>query len=438
VPALEPEGPLPPERLPDRPFSERYSWYVASFLMVVYIFNQMDRQILGILLEPIRVDLAMNDTQAGLLSGLAFAMFYVTLGIPLARWADRGNRVDIITIAVCLWSAMTAACGLASGFLQMLATRVGVGVGEAGCTPPAHSLLADYSTRANRSRMLAVYSLGIPLGGSFGMVLGGIVNQHFGWRAAFFAVGLPGLLLAVITKLTIVEPRRAVGVSMATPERVRVSAVLRAMVGSRTYLHLCIATSLFAFSAYGISLWCPAFLIRTHGVATGILGPALGAVGLLGGVFGILSGGWLGDALARRDPRWLVWVPAIALLIGVPFTLAGVFAPTWWLALLFFIIPLAAMSIYAGPVFGLIQTLMAPSMRAVAVAVFLFIVNLFGMGGGPLVVGVLSDAIGARVVGGGLRWSLAASTVFSVWGALHYHLAGRTLRQELEALPDPQ
>jgi MFS family permease len=419
------------------PPSASYRRVVASTLMVVYALNQCDRQILNILLEPIKRDFTLTDTQAGLLSGVAFAFFYTTLGIPLARWADRSDRVGIIAAAVAAWSAMTALCGMAASFVQLFVARVGVGIGEAGCTPPAHSLLADYYGVDERSRGLAVFALGTPIGASLGILVGGVVNSFFGWRTAFLAVGLPGLLVALITWLVVREPRRLGIAAASAPATVPFKVVMRTMLATRTFVHVCVAVTLFCISGYSLSVWGASFQIRSFGVNTGVLGPAMALMNIVAGFGGVWLGGWLGDRLSVRDPRWLVWIPAIALLLAIPFALASLFAPCWQLSLIGFTVPLAALYIYSGPVFGLIQTLMPPGMRAVAVSVFLLVTNLIGLGLGPVVTGSISDLFGSDGGPGGLRWALGLSLVFNAWGAWHFWLASRTLNAELPDSASP-
>ena len=416
------------------PPTAAYRRAVAITLAIVYALNQLDRQIVNILLEPIKHEFTLTDTQAGLMSGLAFALFYCTLGIPLARLADRGNRVAMISVAVAIWSGMTAMCGMAASFGQLLLARVGVGVGEAGCTPAAHSLLADYYGASERARGLGIYALGTPFGSSLGLVIGGIVNQFYGWRAAFLAVGLPGLLMAVVTWLIVKEPRRLGIASIAAPPRAPLGDVLRKLARTRSFVHICLAVTIFAISAYSVSVWGAAYSIRAFGVSTAVLGPASALAGLIAGIGGVWVGSHFGDKLGAKDRRWLVWIPAIALLTGIPFAIASLLAPTWQLTLAGFVVPLAALYVYSGPVFGVMQTLMPPNMRATAVSIFLLVTNLIGLGLGPVVTGWLSDVFSGGGTGAeGLRYALAATLIFNVWGAAHFWLASRTLREDVES-----
>jgi len=417
------------------PPSASYRRAVAITLAIVYALNQLDRQIINILLEPIKREFTLTDAQAGVMSGLAFALFYCTLGIPLARLADRGHRVGMISIAVALWSAMTALCGMAASFVQLLLARVGVGIGEAGCTPPAHSLLADYYGLNERSRGLGIYALGTPFGSSLGILVGGIINFYFGWRAAFLAVGLPGLIMAIVTWWLVREPR-ALGVpSLAPPPVAPLRDVLKKIATTKSFVHICIAVTVFCISAYSVSVWGAPYQMRRFGVTTNVLGPALSLIGLIAGIGGVWLGGWLGDKLGAKDRRWLVWIPAIALLVGIPFAILSLVAPTWPLSIAGFIVPLAALYVYSGPVFGVMQSLFPPNMRATAVSLFLLITNLIGLGLGPVITGWLSDIFGAGTGSAdGLGLALAATLVFNVWGAIHFHLASRTLREDVAAV----
>lgn len=405
---------------------------MLGLLAVVYVFNFMDRQILSILLQPIKEDLHLSDTQLGLLSGIAFALFYVTLGIPIARLADRYHRVNIISISVFLWSLMTALSGLATNFTQLLLARIGVGVGEAGCTPPAHSLLSDYFAREERSSALGVYSLGLPVGGFLGILGGGWIAQWYGWQVAFFVAGLPGLLLALLVKLTVREPPR--GQADGTPSNLEtppVKEVLKSLWARRTFRHITLATSLLAFTGFATASWIPPFLIRSHGMSLGEVGTWLSLLTVVGGVIGTVGGGFLGDRLGRRDSRWYVRLPAIVLLVGLPFSIAGLLVDNKFLALALWLVPTVSYSAYVGPVMALIQGMSGLRIRAMSVAVFLFCTNLIGMGGGPLVIGYVSD-LSSQVFGEeSLRYALMIGVIAVAWSAAHYLLAARSVAADL-------
>lgn len=360
-----------------------YRRYVLGLLAIVYVFNFTDRQILAILMQPIKEDLLLSDTQLGLLSGIAFALFYVTMGIPIARLADRYSRVSIISVSIFLWSLMTALSGLAANFTQLLLARIGVGVGEAGCTPPAHSLLADYFARENRASALSIYSLGLPLGSVLGLIAGGWVAQIYGWRMAFFMVGLPGLVLALIVKFTIREPQRGLadGMQAQESEGGKASAppirqVLVFLWRKKMFRHITMGTSLLAFAGFASISWIPPFLYRSHGMGLGEIGTWLALLTLIGGVTGTLGGGFIGDRLSKRDLRWYVWLPVIVLMVGVPFSFAGLLVENRYMALALWVIPTISHSIYVGPVMALMQRLAGLRIRAVTVAFFFFFVNL--------------------------------------------------------------
>ena len=283
-------------------FSPAVRNYALGVLVVVYTFNFIDRQILSILLEPIKQDLGLSDSALGMLTGFAFALFYATLGIPIARFADRSNRRNLIAWALAIWSAMTAVSGLAQNFWHLLLARIGVGVGEAGCSPPAHSMLADYFPTENRATALGIYSLGIPFGILFGFIAGGWLNEFFGWRVAFFIVGVPGLLLAILVRFTLREPPRGMAEGrVADEEQPTIMETFRFLWSKRAFRHMAVGGGLTAFVGYGVITWVPSFLIRSYGMSTGDVGTYLGLIlGIPGGI-GIALGGYLADRYGARD-----------------------------------------------------------------------------------------------------------------------------------------
>jgi len=417
-------------------FSSGYKRYALGLLMVVYVSNFLDRQILAMLLQPIKQDLGLSDTQLGVLSGVAFALFYATLGMPLARWADKHNRVTLISVSIAIWSCMTALCGAAGNFWQLLAARIGVGVGEAGCSPPAHSLIADYFEPGVRARAMSIYSLGIPLGTCLGYLLGGWINELYSWRIAFFCVGMPGLVLAVLVRLTLREPPRghSEGIETGDEEAPPVMAVFRFLWQLKSFRHMALGTALLALGGYGAATWFPAFLMRTHGMSTGQIGSWLALIGGGSGVLGTLLGGYLGDKLGARDDRWYAWLPGLAIVLGIPFSIAALLSssPFWTLVLL--IPPSIAPAIHAGPVFSTVQRLAGLRMRAMAAAILFFIVNLIGLGLGPLVIGWVSDLLRGTYGDDSLRYTLLFGAGIGFWTAFHYLLSARTLREDLKAL----
>ncbi|MCP5182005.1 MAG: MFS transporter [Pseudomonadales bacterium] len=406
--------------------------YVLGILVVVYTFNFIDRQILSILLGPIKQELDISDTALGALTGFAFALFYATLGIPIARLADRGNRRNLIAVALTVWSAMTALSGLVQNFWQLLAARIGVGVGEAGCSPPAHSMIADYYPANQRATALGIYALGIPFGILFGFLAGGWMNEFFGWRAAFFLVGVPGLLLALVFRFTVKEPPRGMAEGRTlSSEQPGVMETFAYLWKKHSFRHMAIGGGLTAFVGYGLTTWAPSFLERSHHMSSGEIGTWLGLIlGIPGGI-GIALGGYLADRFGARDTRWFLWIVSVALLVGVPFSIGFYLAPTPTVALLFLMLPVALGNFYQATTFSQTQGLVELHMRSVAAAVLLFILNIIGLGLGPQAVGALSDLLMDRFGTESLRYSLLFFSLFNIWAAWHYYLAGKTLRDEL-------
>ncbi len=406
--------------------------YTLAVLLVVYTLNFIDRQIFGILLPSIKADLALSDTLAGFLAGTAFALFYATLGIPIARLADRSNRRNLIAWALALWSAMTALCGVAQNVSQLALARIGVGVGEAGCSPPAHSLIADYFPANARGTALSIYSLGIPLGIMFGLFAGGWLDQFFGWRVALIAVGVPGIAVALLVRLTLTEPVRGqsdgITVSGAQPTLMDVLAHMRQR---RAFIHLIVGAGLCALAGYSVTIWLPAFMVRSHGMSSGELGTWLGLILGLAGGLGIFFGGYLSDRFGARDPRWRLWVVPIAFLIGTPFYIASFRVASASAALLAFTLPAMLFNFYQATTFAQTQNLAAVPMRSTAAAIMLFVMNIIGLGVGPLATGYLSDVLTPRFGDAALGYVLQLLVVFYLWGAVHLFIAGRHLPRDL-------
>jgi MFS family permease len=404
--------------------------WVLSVLLLAYIFNFVDRQLPSILAPMLIEEFDLSGTQIGLMTGLAFAVFYTFVGIPIARWADVGSRRTIIALALAVWSAMTAVTAFAQSFLHLALARIGVGIGEAGCSPPAHSLISDVFPPERRATALSIYSLGIPIGGALGTLVGGWLGQLYGWRAAFLVVGLPGILLALLVRFTVHEPPRTAGHTGGEPARV----VARFLVRLPSFLHLSAGTALHAFYGYGAAAFIPIFMVQVHGLKLGELSTALAALALTTGTAGTYLGGWLSDRLARADARWYMWVPAIGSIIAVPFTFLFYLWPEPWTALLLSIPGTIVGGLYLGPCFAMTQSLAKPHMRAMASAVLLFLVNLIGLGAGPLFVGVLWDLLKPSFGVEGLRYALLVTVVTgAAWSAVHFTLAARTLRADLLA-----
>ncbi|MEZ5559592.1 MAG: MFS transporter [Pseudomonadales bacterium] len=410
------------------------SWYALGLLFLVYVFNFIDRSILGILNQAIKDDLGLSDTQMGFLGGVAFAIFYTFLGIPVARLADRTVRRNVLASCLAIWSLMTALCGLAGSFLHLLLARIGVAVGEAGGSPPSHSMISDLFPPSTRATALAVYALGIPVGSMIGSLAGGWLNEAFDWRTAFMIVGLPGLLLALIVRFTLREPERGASENLIRSDEPAppVSTVFRHLWNLKSFRYLSLAGAMHAFVGYGVGYWVPAFFIRSHGMGTADLGTWLFYLGFAG-MAGTFLGGWMGDRLARRDLRWYVWLPGIATIASIPFSLAVYLVPDHTTALLIAIVPNILGSYYLGPTFALTQGLVSLRMRALASSILLFILNLIGMGLGPQFTGILSDALNAFTDLGSesLRWALLTVLMANVVGTIYYLLAARHLRQDM-------
>ena len=413
-------------------FSPAVRNYALGVLVVVYTFNFIDRQILSILLEPIKQDLGLSDTALGMLTGFAFALFYATLGIPIARLADRGNRRNIIAWSLTIWSAMTALSGIAQNFWHLLIARIGVGVGEAGCSPPAHSMIADYFPAENRATALGIYSLGIPVGILFGFIAGGWLNEFFGWRVAFFVVGVPGILLALLVRWSLREPDRGMAEGrQANADQPGIMETFTYLYQKPSFRHMAIGGGLTAFVGYGIVTWVPSFLIRSYGMDTGEVGTYLGLIlGIPGGI-GIALGGYLADRYGAKDTRWYLWVVTVALLIAVPITVGVYLSSSATASLLFLILPVLLGNFYQATTFSQAQGLVPLRMRAVAAAVLLFILNIIGLGAGPQMVGVVSDLLAPTYGDESLRYALLALSFVNIWAAYHYYLAGKTLKQDL-------
>jgi MFS family permease len=416
------------------PYSPAYLRYALGLLTAVYVVNFVDRQVLSILQQSIKEDLGVSDFQLGLLTGAAFGIFYATLGIPIARLADRVSRKGVMAVCLTIWSGMTALCGVAGGFASLLVYRVGVGVGEAGGSPPAHSLISDYFPPEKLGTALGIFSLGVPLGIMVGFLAGGWMDEFLGWRMAFLVVGLPGLLLAVIVMTTLREPPRGgvvLGDASSRRAALPVTEVLRFLLRSRSFRHNGVAAGLYAFVGYSVTNWAPPFLIRSHGMSAGEAGTALALIiGILGGL-GIYCGGVITDRLSLRDVRWRMRVPAIAMWASVPFGLIVYTTADTRLALTLFTFPVFLGLLYQAPALALAQSLSTPRMRATASAVLLFLINIIGLAMGPPITGLLSDLLEPRLGEDSLRYALLIVSFVLIWSGVHFWLASRSLPEDL-------
>jgi len=414
-PAREAGSPTGPDA-PDSNFvfDARYSNYALGILFLVYVFNFIDRQILSILVEPIKEDLGATDTQMGFLTGIAFALFYTTFGIPIARWADRGVRRSIIAMGLTVWSVMTGLCGFAQNFMQLAIARIGVGIGEAAGSPPSHSLISDFFPLERRATAFSIYNFGIPVGVMFGYLLGGWIREFFHWRVAFFAACIPGLILALVVRFGLREPPRGMSEATIAPaaeedEQESLGDVARTLLRMPTFVLLSVASGFSAFASYGFGTWVPAFLERSHGMGGGEIGTWIGIESGVGGVLGMVVTGLIADRLGRRDPRWYAWIAAISIVLYLPFSAAFLLLEEPVPALVAYFIPTALSSVYLAPSLALMHQLVGPNMRAVASAIAMFMLNLIGMGLGPQAVGILSDWLAPEYGAESLRWALLAA-----------------------------
>ncbi len=405
---------------------------MLGFLIALYVINYVDRQILAVLLEPIKRDLGASDTQMGLLTGPAFAVFYTLAAIPIARLADAGVRRDVIVVGVAVWSVMTAVCGFARSFIELGLARVGVGIGEATLNPAAHSLLSDYFPPEKRATALALYNVGGSIGIMIGFILGGLIGETFGWRTAFLVVGLPGLLAAVATRFVLVEPPRGVLEGLQVEAGIASTReVFTFMLRQRTFRHLALASALYSFAAYGFTIWGSTFLVRVHHMTLGETGFAMGLVQGLGGGLGTYFGGRMSDLLSRRDERFAVWVAAVGGAMALPFLALFLLWPERTGALMGYAVAMVFSVFFIGPSYGLVQSLARVRMRAQAAALLLFSINLIGLGLAPVAVGVLNDALAARFGAEAIRYSLLLTGATSLWAVVHSLFAARSVRADL-------
>ncbi|PCG09018.1 MFS transporter [Sphingomonas ginsenosidimutans] len=397
-----------------------------AMLLLVYSFNFLDRQILSILAQPVKADLDLTDAQLGMLGGLAFAILYSTLAIPLALLADRTSRTWVITISLAVWSGFTALCGAAGSFTQMFLFRLGVGVGEAGGVAPSYALIADTFRPEWRARALAIYSLGIPLGAAAGVLLGGYIAAAVEWRTAFFAVGIAGLAIAPAFRWLVRDPPRAA----ATTDREPIGRVFAILAVKPAFWLLAFGAAAGSMCGYGVAFWLPSLVMRSFGLTLVGTGQFIGALLLSGGVAGILLGGTLGDRLGARDRRWYALLPALCYVAGTPLFIAGVLSGSATAAFALFVVPQALVYVWLGPVLTAVQHLVPAHMRATASASFLLINNLIGLGLGSWVIGRLSDTLVPTYGAQSLRYAIAAGLcLYLVAGAL-MALASRRLARD--------
>ena len=396
---------------------------LLAMLLVVYSFNFLDRQILGILAQPVKADLGFTDTQMGALGGLAFAIFYSTLAIPLGLLADRTSRSGVIAASLAVWSGFTALCGMAGNFTQMFLFRLGVGVGEAGGVAPSYALIADRFPPHQRGRAIAVYSLGIPLGSAAGALFGAAIAEAVNWRTAFIVLGVAGLLFTLPFRLLVKEPVRSS--TLATPPAME---VFRDLASKPVFWLMSFGAAMGSICGYGLAFWIPALLQRSQHLSMMQTGQFLGVQVLTAGTIGILAGGWLADRLGKKDSANHVRLPAMSYLLGIPCLAAGFMADSPVAAFFWLLLPSALTYFWVSPVVTAVQHLVAPNARATASACFLLINNGIGLGFGALIIGKLSDHLTPTLGDAALRTAMVWSLGCYVLAAGLMLLAGKRLR----------
>ncbi len=409
-----------------RPAPARSPGLVLGLLLFAYILNFLDRQILGILAQPIKADLGLTDAQFGAVGGLAFALLYSLLGVPLALLADRTSRSGVIAGALALWSGFTALCGTAGSFGQLFLYRLGVGIGEAGGVAPSYALIADTFPPQKRSRALAIYSLGVPIGLAAGTLFGAWIAATISWRAAFATMGVIGLVYAPIFKYLVRDPVRA----KAAPSMRSLLSVLPKVAAKPTFWLLAFAASCSSLVGYGLAVWTPSILMRSYGLDLIHTGQFTASLLLLGGVTGVVMGGWAADRLGQADKRWYAWLPALAWLFTAPFFALAFRTQDLTVVWLLLVLPNALNILWLGPITNAVQHIVPPEERATASGAFLLINNLIGLGVGPLLIGALSDHYKAAYADDSLRHAAMSVLAFYLVAALLAWLASRNIRKD--------
>ncbi|MGE3301747.1 MAG: spinster family MFS transporter [Hyphomonadaceae bacterium] len=448
-------------------YSRGRTGWMLFLLATIYANNYCDRSILGILAQPIKVDLNITDTQIGLLTGLAFATFYAMFGYPIAHLAGKVGRVNVITVCALLWSAMTALCGTAVSYAQLTLFRFGVGIGESGLAAPGHSLISDYVAPAKRTSAIALFSIGVPVGSLIGSVAGGYIAQHYGWRAAFLIVSIPGFLLAPLLRLTVKEPPRgnwdASRLAGVAPTKTPpLWEVVRKQFSTATYRHACIAVVMCNFAASGNAFY-GAYFVRRFALDYTTVGLILGLTSGVASIVGTFIGGYLNDWLAKRSKRWCALLPTLALLAAVPLYLWSYLQADWRPQVLIFCLATVLLGFTSPPFYALTQNLMPGRMRASGAAVMMFFINLIGLGMGPVCFGLVIDFVTTHLFQGygfgeyfavcgkgaahvanpaiaqachdsiaeSTRWTLAGGFLIYLWASIHYFIASRTVAADL-------
>lgn len=412
--------------------SRAYANWVLFLLLLAYILNFVDRQVLAIVGLDVKEEMGLSDTQLGLLLGPYFALSFTLAGFVIARIADAGSRRNVVAIGLAAWSLFTAACGAARSFAQLATLRFAVAIGEAAGTPPSHSLISDYFSPARRATAMSIYALGIYVGTGFGFAGGGLLLEWFDWRTAFVIAGLAGLPVALLVVLTVREPARGGGEGSAPDEAPSVWRMLPEVFATRAFRWLMVAAACQAFLGYAVLSWGATYLRRVFDMTGGEAGLAFGGIAAIAGGLGSVGGGLLADRLAPRDRRWYAWLSALVSLAAFPFAVVFVMAEERSVALLAFAPFYFFNNLYVASLWTLVQGLVAPNLRATASATQLAVTNLVGYGVGPALVGFTNDALAPRFGDDAIRWSLLGAAVVGAASAVFFWLCGRTLREDLE------
>lgn len=415
-------------------YSNKYRAYVLLILTGVYTFNFIDRQILVILQESIKSELGLTDTQLGMLTGLTFALFYVTLGIPIARLADKSNRRNIVAASLAVWSLMTALSGFAANFIQLLLARVGVGVGEAGGSPPAHSMISDYFPPERRATALSIYSIGIYIGILIGYLAGGWIDQFFGWRMALLALGIPGVIYALILLFTVKEPPKGHSDLVHQKDLPENSfwEVIRILMAKKTFVFVALGCGIHTFANYGVGNFFAPFLARVHGMPVGQIGTWLGITTGFGGMIGTFLGGYLGDRLSHRDMRWYLWLPVIAEMINFFPSIGAFFSGNISFVLFCYFLTALFTAVYLGPSIAVTHNLIDARKRALASAILFFVLNLIGLGFGPIIIGYISDVLTPQYGSESLRYAFCFTFFTGTVAMILFYMASRSYPADLE------
>ncbi len=414
-------------------FSEKYKWYVLGMLTLVGTLNFFDRQLIVILQEPIKAELDLSDTQLGLMTGLAFAIFYCLVGIPIARYADSNNRRNVVSISLAVWSFMTAITGFVQNFLQILLVRIGVGVGEAGSAPASQAMISDYFKKEDRSVAFAIYATSVYIGLFLGFSMGGILESQIGWRRAFIYLGFPGILLAAYFMRFVKEPPRGYSdPNFVEAPRLKFKEAIQYLFARKTYVYILFASGLHSFVGYAFANWIPSFFIRVHEMSVIQVGLFLAISVGIGGGIGAFSGGFIVKKLVKRDIRWYMWIGIVSIILTIPFSFYTLFTGNRMGAILCYFIPNVLFSLNMGALLTVTQGVVSVEMRAMSSAVYYFVLNLIGIGLGPLFIGILSDYLTPIYGVESLRYSLFIVSVVYLGCIYFYWKAGQHISEDMQ------